>query len=190
MKIEAKTGMSLFIVAIMVLSVIGFVLVDLGGTDTKRTFGEYTFYKTSDGWRAKIAGQQMYFNFVPEQVNSIQLDAQSKQILTTSPILAVTYDSNDVYAQSMGQLQYYMEQLLNQNQKVFITRGLTNNTDFPSLPKLTCANASQSMPVIMFEKQNTTQIISTNWCIHAQAAGGEDFFSLADRILYTILGVL
>jgi len=188
--VEAKTWMSLFIVVIMVLSVIGFVLVDLGSSDTKRSFGEYTFYRTSQGWRAKIAGQNLYFNFVPDQISTIQVDERSSQILTASPILAITYDANNTYAQSMGQLQYYVEQLLNQNQKVYVVRGLVNNTAFQSLPQITCANSSQSLPVIVFEKSNTTQIISTDWCIHAEAATGQDFFMLADRILYEILGVL
>lgn len=188
--VEAKTLMSLFIVFIMVLSVIGFVLVDLGSSDTKKSFGEYTFYKTSQGWRAKIAGQNLYFNFLPDQVSSIQVDERSSQILTAAPLLAITYDSNSTYAQSMGQLQYYMEQLLNQNQKVYVVRGLINNTEFPTLPQITCTNSSQSLPVIVFEKSNITQITSTDWCIRAEGATGQDFFTLADRILYKILGVL
>ncbi len=189
-KMEAKTWMSLFIVTIMILSVIGFVLVDIGDSDNKREFEEFTFYRTSQGWRAKIAGQYLYFNYLPDQAKEIQMDERSKQILTASPIIAVTYDPNDRFAQSMGELQYYMEQLLNENQKVFVMRGLTNNTAFPALPQITCLNSSQSLPVLIFEHANSTQISASDWCVHAQAATGQEFFMLADKILYVILGVL
>lgn len=187
---NVKTGMSLFIVAIMILSVIGFVLVDVGTDDASRMYGNYTFYRTSQGWRAKIAGQQMYFNFLPDQVNRIPVDEHSQQILTSSPIVGVTYDPADKFAQPMSQLQFYLEQLLNENQRVFVLRGLTNNSAYPGLQELTCANATQSLPVIVMERQNETRVSANEWCVHAQAATSQEVFMLADRLLYVILGVL
>lgn len=187
---EAKIWMSVIIAGLMILSVIGFVLVDTGSSDYKHKFGDYTFYRTQQGWRSKINGQDLFFNFLPDSVSQIPLDEITKTVLTSTPIIAVSYDPNDHSAQSMGQLQYYLEQLLNPLGKVFVQRGLINATAYPALSEISCHNASKSMPVIVFEHQNLTQVISDDFCIRAQVASGQDLFMITDRILYVILGVL
>ena len=187
---EKKTLMAWVIIVVMVLSVVGFVLVDTGPSETKKRFGDYTFYRTREGWRSEIGGQEMFFNYVPDQVAQIAFDDKAKQILTTAVILAVSYDPNDRSAQIMGELQYYVEQLLNENGRVFVLRGLTNTSAYPVLPELSCRNASQNLPVIVFEHANSTQVIAKDWCMMVQAATSQDLFLLTDRVLFTVLGVL
>ncbi len=187
---EKKTIASLFIASLMIFSIVGYVLVDVDVSERKKTHGDFTFYRMSTGWRTTIQGKDVLFNFLPEQVAHISADQQTALLLTNTPVLGVTYDPNSTSAQSLGQIQYYFEQVFQDNARFFVLRGLTNTSAYPALPELSCSNASQNLPVLVFERSNETKIVSEQQCIRAHAASNQDLFLLLDRIIYLIMGVL
>lgn len=186
---NVKLVMSLFIVGLMVLSVVGFVMIDADDSG-KRVFGDVTFYKTLDGWRLHRDGSNFYFNFMPEEVLSIPVDDVAVGVFVKSPILGIAYDPEDMVLKSVGVIQQYMEQVLAQNQRTYVVRGVSNTSRYPSLPLLSCSNASEKFPVLMFLSGNETRITSKGWCLNAEVRSSSDVFRLADRVLFTALGVV
>lgn len=188
-----KTAMSLFIAVIMILSVIGFVLVDYDdGSNSKETYNGYKFVRLPNGWRGTIDGEKIVFNYLPTQVEDLKITPEVKTILQNTPIIAVTYDPESRWAQDYGALQYYLEQSLKSNTR-FIQRALVNNTKYPQIQQITCKNASQKLPVILLNintTQNSTQIKYENNCITANAMRWDDLYRATDRLIYLTLGVM
>ena len=187
---ERKTIASLFIAGLMIFSIVGFMLVDVGVSEQKRTYGDFTFYRTESGWKTNSGVKDVLFNFFPDQVSQVLVDTKAALILTNTPVLGVTYDPNSSSAQSFGQIQYYLEQVFQDNDHFFVARGLTNASGFSALHEISCLNSSQSFPVLVLERGNETKIVSEGYCIHAQAASNQDLFLILDRIVYVIMGVL
>lgn len=188
---DKKTAMSLFIAMIMILSVIGFVLVDSDTNDLRQTYGEHTFLRLPNGWRTTIDDKQIIFSYFPPQVEDITIPPEAQGILQTSRILGVTYDPNNRFAQDLGALQYYLEQTLTTPNR-FILRGLTNTTKYPTLTKFTCTNATALQPVIFFTFNNTqnTSITFKNNCLTVVAGRTQDLYRTTDRLIYHILKVI
>lgn len=191
--IDKKTMMSIFISVIMILSVIGFVLVDYSdGEETKKTYNGYKFIRMQNGWKGNIGGEKITFNYLPNQLEDIKITPEAITQMQTSPMLAVTYDSNSKWAQDYGALQYYIEQTLN-SQARYIKRAVTNNTKHPSMQQLTCKNASKQLPVILLDvniTQDRTQMNYENNCLTITATRTNEIYRATDRLIYIILGVM
>lgn len=191
--IDKKMIMSLFICAIMILSVIGFVLVDYSsGEETKKTYNGYKFIRTQNGWKGNINGEKITFNYLPDQTEDINITPQAKTQLQTTPILAITYDPNSKWAQDYGALQYYLEQTLN-SQTRYLLRAVTNNTKYPTIPQITCKNATSQLPVAvltMNTTQDKTQMNYANNCLTITATKTNEIYRATDRLIYIILGVM
>lgn len=190
---DKKTAMSIFIAAIMILSVIGFVLVDYDSTGaSKKTYNGHKFIRLPNGWRGNINGEQIVFNYLPDQVEDLKITQESKNMLQQTPVIAVTYDPNSRWAQDYGALQYYLEQSLKSDTK-FIMRALTNNTKYQQIQQITCANASAKLPVIILNVNttlNNTQINYENSCLSVNANKWDDLYRATDRLIYLTLGVM
>ncbi|MBI4140639.1 hypothetical protein HY485_02260 [Candidatus Woesearchaeota archaeon] len=188
---DKKTAMSLFIAAIMILSVLGFVLVDNGGDNLKQKYGEHTFLRLPQGWRTTINGQQFVFNYFPEQLEDIKLPTNTTA-LKESPIIAFSYDPNNRYAEDLGALQYYFETTVTNKQR-YVQRGLTNTTTYTTLPEITCKNATQQLPVIVLNlntKLNATDIHYKNNCLTITADRAQELYTTTDRLIYSFLGIM
>lgn len=188
---DPKTAMSLFIVVIMILSVVGFVLVDSGEDNVKQKYGDYTFLRLPQGWRTTINGEPHLFNYFPAQLEDIKLPKEIAAF-KQSPIITFTYDPNNRYAQDLGALQYYFEQTIVNKQR-FVQRGLTNTTTYKTLPEISCKNATDKLPVIYLTintKANTPDINYKNNCLKITASRPQDLYTTTDRLIYFMLGVM
>jgi len=194
---DQKKAMSWFIIIIMILSGVGYVLVDSGEEETIKKYNDFKFIRLQNGWRANINSEKIVFNYIPQQVEDLQITPLEKKndaiaLLQNTPILAVSYDPQSRYAQDLGALQYYLEQTLKGKTR-YVQIGLTNNTKYPQLPQITCANASQKLPVIILDANtqlNNTQINYNNSCITALASKIQDAYKITDRLIYIILKVM
>ncbi len=175
----------------MILSVIGFVLVDSGEDTVKQKYGEQTFLRLPQGWRTTINEEQFVFNYFPKQLEEIKLP-QEITAMKQSPIIVFTYDPNNRYAQDLGALQYYFEQTIKDKQK-YVQRGLTNTTTYKTLPEITCKNATQQLPVILLNvntKLNKTDINYKNNCLTIIATRPQELYTTTDRLIYFFLGIM
>lgn len=188
-RIDKKTLMGVFIAAVMILSVLGFALSFRIGGGEKIKYGDYEFVRTQKGLQTRINGQRTIFLYFPGQLTDIPVDDGAKSLLKNPVMLWFSYDPESENAQQIEDAFYYMETKLATLKDVYVQRGLTNTTGY-ALPRITCANATANVPVLIIKKNNSTKVSATNACVTATAAVREDIYRLADLMLYHAFDVM
>lgn len=185
-----KMLVSVFIIAIMVLSVFGFMLsYQTNQTEKIESYNGYTFARTNKGFMTKIEGKEFYFDYYPADLETINQTGELLQTLADKKALAITYNPNSELAVRMAEIQFDIEQKTQKKGDIYVTRALTNSTGY-ALPEITCQNATQAMPVIRLKQGKTTHIQSENNCITLNAGTETELNALYTKTLYTILGVM
>ncbi len=172
-----------FLIAIMVMSTLGYVLGSSADTTLSVKYNEYTFKNTKNLWTAKVQGKERMFAFLPQDVGID--NASILQLISSTPVLAVSYDPNSTLVESLAEAQYRLEQEIS---SPTIIRGITQPTG--NIAVITCKNASTTIPVLILQEGNTTRFSQDNNCIIAEAISEADVARITDRILYTFLGVM
>lgn len=186
---EKKTIMGVVIAAVMVFSVFAVVLDRYGMNSGGHSYNSYTFTQGTTTWQFDYKGKQLEFTFVPEQTEITNLTGDIAAVLKNNKAFIVTYDINSTLATAMAQMQYKFEQVVNNNIQAYVSRGLTTETEYV-LPKITCANATPTTPVIYLKEGDERKISLENNCIIAQAPDSSDVIAEGERMLYTMLGVM
>ena len=186
MRLNSKNVIGIFFAALMIFSVFGVIL----STNTPTNRVEYngvTFTQGSGGWKGSVKGVTRLFVDLPGDVESLVLPAGAKEVLTSAKFMTISFDDADVSADVLGQVQAYMQQTLYTD--VF-TRGATLNGSNNS-PAISCTNSTPQEPVIVLELGNQTSInIDHNSCLVITGVSPYDVVRGADRVMYTILGVI
>ncbi len=187
MQFDKKTGMSIFIAVIMIVSVIGFSLTMTEPAE-EIEYGDYTFTRTQQGWQTKINEVKTQFYFHPVEVEDIIFDEGAGVAIDGIRVTWFTYDPKDSFAQEIADDLFYMEEYLGKA-NIYVQRGLTNNTDY-LLPEINCVNATITVPVFLLKSGNETSIRHENGCIIATAESARDVYRVGDRMLYEVFGVI
>ncbi len=188
MQFDRKTGLSLFIAAIMVLSVIGFALT-FTEPGQQAEYNGIKFTRTQRGWQAKINDVKMQFFYHPAELEDIPFDRGAAVALDGPRVVWFSYNPNDIYSTNIADAMFYMEDSLGKWANVYVQRALTDNTDY-QLPQINCSNATMEVPVIIMQSGNETIIEHTDGCIIATADNARDIYRLGDRIIYHELKVM
>lgn len=180
----------IFMAVIMVTSIIGFMVGE--NPDQTKTYNGIKFYRTNIGWEAKINNKMVQFTLLPEEAQGINISNTLIEQLKTTKMAQVTFDPNAAYPQETALAQYQLQQTMNNALNLYATIGLTE------LPKnitytgsiTTCQNATQYVPVILMTYGEETKITESNNCIILEAQSTSDMYSLKDRLVYGLLGIL
>ncbi|MEM4239774.1 MAG: hypothetical protein QXM31_04025 [Candidatus Woesearchaeota archaeon] len=188
MALDRKTWMSIFISAVMILSVIGFSLT-MTEPEQQVEYNGMKFTRSQAGWQAKINNVKTELYYYPAELEDIPVDEGVGVALDGIRVLWFSYNPADTYAQEIAGTLFYMEDLLAKVKDVYVQRGLLNNTDY-ALPEATCANATLAVPVLVLQSGNETSVRHDNGCIIATASSGRDISMVGDRVLYQAFGVM
>jgi hypothetical protein len=186
---RAKLWVSLFIVFIMVMSTAGFVLNFAGNQERTVKYNGVTFKVGSQGVSTKINGQQVWFNYLPQEVEEISTEAAAVQRAKSTLMLYMTSDRNSSAADYIAQAEFGFAQIVEAQLGIYAAAGFTEQTE-TAAPVVTCANATVYVPVIHFKESNETRIGIKDNCIIAEAATASEFLALKDRLLYGMLAVM
>ncbi len=168
----------------MVTSVAGFIFSGHSSPTTR--FNGIKFSSTPLGWQAKIDGKIYQFAFIPSEVNFVEFPESLNTI--NAPQLSITSYDNSSAKQQIAQAVFELGSVLS-NRGIFVTQGFTGNNSF-NLPVITCADATEFVPVVHFKEGNETRILHEDNCIILEAANEHTFLPLADALAYKILGIL
>jgi hypothetical protein len=188
MALDQKTGMSIFIAVIMIVSVIGFALT-MGEPGQQEEYNSHKFTRTNAGWKTKIDGKSTEFLTFPSELENIPFDEGAKTAMEDVKVMWFVYNPKELYSQEVADALFYMEEMLNNADTLYVQRALTNSTGY-ALPEISCANATVSVPVLILQSGNETSIKHENGCITATAEDGRDIYRIADRLLYQAFGVM
>ncbi|MBW3002119.1 hypothetical protein KY338_03100 [Candidatus Woesearchaeota archaeon] len=188
--INKKMLVSLFIIAIMVLSAFGFMLsYQTNQAEKLDEYNGYSFKKTTQGFMTEINDQKIYFDYYPGDLDQINVSEDAKAILSQAEVLLITYDPSSDFAESIAELELDMEQKTQKIGKPFIAAGLTNATDY-ALPQITCSNATAEMPVLHMKRGKTSEITAQNNCVIIAAETESVLNAYYTRAAYLIFGVM
>jgi len=187
---ESKKGMFLviFIAFIMISSVFAIIFSGYNQQTTSLKYNDIKFTRENNQWSTNINNQKLLFNYLPTEVEQINLGPDVIFALSNKPEIDTTSEINDTFKEEIALAQYNMVLALN-NLNIYIRPGLTTNNTF-NLPIITCEDASLAVPIIYFKQSNQTKITLENNCIIAEAKNNIDILRIKDRILYSILGII
>lgn len=187
-----KIVLSIVIALLMVLSTFGFVLDYAGGGSgqsekAQSDYGPLTFKLSGQAVVTEVKGQTLQFGFFPSQLDGINVSAGIREALH-QPAFYITSDPSDPYASAIDEMALRYSEMMPVLTQGYPLPAFTNATDY-ARPGITCANASVSVPVLYFKYGNDTAIRYEGGCIIAEARTPTDVLALADRLLYTTMGV-
>ncbi len=157
-------------------------------TETVRKYKNYKFTRTQDGWQTDINDKQIFFNYLPSEVETIKVDQSIIDRLRFTPEIDVTLSINDSNADTIALAQLQMEQILADLSLIYLRKGFDTNTSF-NFPIITC-NESPNVPIIYFKTSLNTSISLYGSCIIAEGESSQDIIRLKDRIIYGIYGII
>ena|GEM_PF-2875066 len=187
--LNKKVLMSVFIVAIMILSAFGFMMSYRTSQGEKEEYNGFDFIRAPRGLKTKINEQEVYFDYYPQGLENLSMPDDIKAMLKDAKALIVTYDPDSDFATYMAELQFNMEQELSGTGDVYVARGLTNATG-TALPEFTCNNATAAMPVLYLKKGEESQIKSEDSCIILTASTEPEMNMFYNKIRYVIYGIM
>lgn len=173
---------AIFIAFIMITSVLGYIFGD--SEESSMKYNKYNFYKKNLKWVTKISNAEVDFDYFPAEIDNINLSKEIVESIKNSRMIYITYSPNQTDTDEFGYSQFELTNklmLLN----IYAGNGMTESNEF-NLPIISCANATQFVPVIVLEKGVENTIKSENNCIILK---GEPL-RLKDRLLYGIFGVI
>lgn len=176
--------MGIVIALIMVLSTFGIII---GNQTSSLSYNGYKFQLNGNQYATKINGKEMIFYSLPSQSDFINVSSSIPNKIKESYIVMLTFNPADkVNIQIIELVRFDLSQSLN---KVILDGVLNVSTDYPSLPLITCANATLKTPVIIMNMSDTAGIVDIDNCIYLNARGTE-FLRMRDRLLYSYYGVI
>ena len=168
----------LFIIGIMVLSALGYAVLQ-GNENSIKVHG-VKFVKTQDNfWVAKIKGVSYMFYFSPEDVKALQMDN------FTLPTF--------VYLTSNPEANYSRDNLMTIESAKFelknslLAAGYTAVMNFSN--KITCKNANPATAVVDLDLGNETKIVADGNCILVRGTDAVKLVAARDKFLMRALGV-
>jgi len=176
--------MVIFIAVIMVLSSIGFIYDQSGGS--KMTYNGYKFKQAGNKWAVKISDQYQYFDYYPGELVFLNVTGLKEKILA-SPNITITFDSE---TQDLSYIDLARFELANHLIKTkIVLNAVANESKAYQLPVVTCNNATNDNVVIYFKRGPDLSITIDNDCVIAEGKG-IDFIMLKDRIAYAYYGIM
>lgn len=191
-KKSSKTlWMSLFICAIMILSVIGFMSND-GNSNSNLKYNNFSFSLTEDNqWilnpKSPEKQQIMFYNH-PSEVDYINISSETSSMLADTKMIYVTSDPDDLFKDAIGLAEFEMKDIM-EKQGVYFVYSFTKENVF-NKTIITCKNATFSVPVLYFRHGNETRISYESNCIILESESEYGILRLRDRILYDFFGVI
>ena len=185
-----RNAIGLIIIAIMVLSALGFMIGERNNTNSD-TFNGHQFVSDGGYWYTNINNQQVKFRFHPSVVDNIILPDEARNSVKGTLMTYLTYDSTDKNIQYIEEIRLELEKELPELLKIYVSTGVTNATGaYSSFNTISCDNATASIPVIYFRTDINESFEYSGNCLIVKASTGNDMFIMKDRLLLGLTGIV
>ena len=173
---------AIFIALIMALSIIGFLWS--GGSKGQYSYNGFSFNSEAGEWKTSLGQKTLAFQNLPEEVSNISISDEAKYLIQNAKMIYISYNPGED-GEELALTQYSLSLNIGTNSR-FAVNAVTESNE-TNLPAITCANATQPVPVILLEKNETSgSIILNNSCLILKGQPQK----LADRLVYAIYGII
>jgi len=181
---------SLFMVALMVMGIFGYIQVDSTG-ENQMMYGDYEFVYRDLGGGAgvlvtTIGSQEVEFQNLPTQVSFLEIEPAVFTIINAAPQIVLTADMN-LTPEDAATINYAWLQLGLALQKT--ANAMMTPDERYKLPVINCSAATAQMPVLVFNVTNATSLYADGYCLYLNAEA-RDILRYKDRIIFENIGIL
>lgn len=179
-----------FMALILISSVFAVIFFGFssGGTTSSLKYNGLKFVRQGDTWVTNLNGVPAVFSFFPADVEFIDLSPETAGMLRDKLEIDATVDVNNTFIKDISLAVFQMKSQFG-NYNVFIRNGFTTENEF-NLPKITCEDATPSVPVVYFREGNETRIYRNESCVIVEADNNLDFGRAKDRLVYGAFGII
>lgn len=182
MKNKGAIYVAIFIAFIMVTSIVGFFY---GGSEEERfSYNGFLFERVGEKWVTTVDGKRIDFDYLPNDVNYVNLSEEAKMTIINSKMIYITYSQNQSNLEEIALAQFSLSQRLSEL-NIFLQSALAEENEF-GLAVIDCQNATAFVPVIKFKWSYKDEIIINDNCIVLDGNPSK----LKDRLLYGIYGII
>jgi hypothetical protein len=183
---KKETLVSLFISFIMVTSVLGFVIGDFSSNAVKYNGRVFRFSQDDNLYHADINGGDVGFYYFPENVRNVNISSAFFDSLLATKVVYFTADFNDSLIESISLVSYDFSKIV--DGYLYVIPAYTTNAT--KLPAVSCANATEFVPVVYFRQGDSVGSSFEKNCLVLSVSSEYDVLSFRDRILYGYFGVI
>jgi hypothetical protein len=177
--------MAVFLSVIMVASMLGIML---NQESTTITYNDFKFRPVQNkGYVTKVNGEQVVFNYLPEDVQEFNVPGNFCSVLQDSAAIKILFEPNNPSVQFIDYIRLDFEEKLDKT----IVSSITENSSAYSLFKVSnCSQSSALQPIIFFKESNTTGLeLDNEYCLIAESSE-QGYVLLKDRLLYCYYGIM
>jgi hypothetical protein len=188
-RISKQMIWTIIIGGLMVASVFGIMFSSYNDPGEENTFGDYTFERTNLGWVTEINGNRVVFDYLPSDVEEINISKQAVDVLAGAKVMYITFNPNSENIQALELMRFEMLGAFEQMFGMYSLVGITEENQAYQQPIVDCGNATAMLPVIHIIESNQTSVQLDNSCVVLEV---EDYSAsaLKDRLLYGMLGII
>jgi hypothetical protein len=185
-----KKILGLILVITMFGSVFAFIFFGFSGGGSASGVFEYNGFELVDRgthWSTMIDGREALFSYLPDDLGFVFITDDIANKIRNKAQIDITSEFEDVLAEPIALAQFQMQTTFN-NFNIFLRNGFTSQ--YQSFPIVTCAHATEFVPVIYFTSGNATKLSMVGSCVIAEAATAADVIRIKDALSYKILGII
>ncbi|HIH14796.1 MAG: hypothetical protein QT08_C0009G0042 [archaeon GW2011_AR17] len=166
--------MGLFIISIMVFSVLYYGL-DTNGQE-KVEYNGLEFVQTTQGWLAYTEDEQRILLFGnPQDAEGLRFDAVSLSFLSDVQKLYLSFNPDDDFSSALSDFQQ------NAGYSGALVVACSQEHELcGNLPIRTCADATSTIGVILFDQANESSVVLEGNCLTIQ---GKNLLSITDKLI-------
>lgn len=187
MENKKEFWLGMFIVILMVGSGFGVAMYHQGDSSSFK-YKDLTFTLTATkGYRTIIDNVPKEFPFLPQEVESIEINDDIKNAVSSTYQIDITSNSEDLLKSQIAVASLFFQEIL--DGKVYIRTGFVNENPY-NKTIITCADATPDVPVIVMEYADNGSITNEGNCIFIRGSSPEEIMSYSTRIIYGIYGII
>ena len=189
---KKKLVLGVIMVFFMVSSVFGVLFFgfhdNTGGGINAQQYNGLKFTTYQNQWKVEIDGEDKLFYYYPQDIDYIDVDDSVVGTFQNAKMVYFTSDAESALKGPIAQSIFYFADDLG-GENVHVVTAFTDENEF-SLPVITCADATETVPVVMYTTGNKTGVSSIGSCIVLEGDSDVSFGRLTERILYGYYGVI
>lgn len=188
-KISKQLIWTIILGATMIISMFGIMLSSFNSGEDKARYGDYKFQRSTSGWVTEINKQDVEFNYLPQDIENLNLSTEVKDKLLGIKVLYITFNPNTKNVDMFELMRFEIGLKLSEVGGVYAMQGVSEPNENYKQPLVECKNATATVPVVSLVEGNETKAYLDGDCVIVES----DRYSapaMKDVILYTMFGIM
>ncbi|MBI4738451.1 hypothetical protein HY772_02630 [Candidatus Woesearchaeota archaeon] len=180
---------TIVLAGLMIMSVFGIVIYGFSNAQSSITYNKYAFKQTAGGWSTKIDGATVEFNHPPPSVADLAIDPKITESILSSRMLYLVADPDAQEIINFEGARFQYAQLFPRFFNIYTVNAISKESQLYKQPVITCANATERVPVLYFSDGNETAITMNESCI-VFTSNAQTTVALKDRLLFALFKII